>query len=151
MLLALAVSGYVGNVVTSTSGLLWNGASMFLSMLLSVLFIVAVTVLVAVLAARKARAITPVNALRQGLGTHTFKKNVAPLETSRFPLNVGISVKNFALNLKTNIVVFVLMILFSALGVVAGTLYHNFVTDISAFKTMVGFEPAGVMLMASDT
>jgi len=149
-LLGLLVSGYVGNVVSATSGLLWSSASFFIPSLIAVLAIIAVTFLVTYLVARKSKNITPINALRQGLGNHYFKRNHAPLEKTKMPLNIAVAVKSFFGNIKNNITAFVVLFLFGFMGVLGFTLYHNFVTDTSAFKKMIGGEQSEVLLVAKD-
>lgn len=148
VLLGALAMGYVGEIISSTSGLLWNNTAFFVPAFLAVLLICSLTALITLLISRKSKKITPINALRQGSGNHTFIKNRAPLDKTKLPLNLNVAAKNFAHSIKNNIVTFCVVFLFAMLTVLSSTLYHNFVVDLSAFKKMVGLETAEIQISA---
>lgn len=149
VLIALGLSGTIGNIISSTSGLLWSGASMLLPTILAVLFVVGIVVLITYLMAGKSKKITPINALRAGLNNHTFIKNTVPLEKTKMPVNVSMAAKQFLGNLKNNIAVFIVVILFAFMTILTSTLYYNFVVDTTAFNQMAGIELVEVLVSAN--
>lgn len=138
--LTVALGGVIGNIISSTSGLLWTGSSAFVPIIISVIAVTGVVIFITYLMANRFKKITPINALRAGLSNHSFKKNTAPFNESKMPLNLNIAAKNFRINLKNNITAFVMMIMFGFMTVLGFTLYHNFVEDTEAFKQMSGLE-----------
>jgi len=148
-LLSFSLAGVIGNVISSTSGLLFGGVAPFiLPAVIAVFAVAGISTLIIWLVARKARTVTPINALRQGLSHHSFKKNVAPFDKTKLNLNLNMAIKQFVNNIKNNAVVFVVVFLFSLLTVITATLYHNFVQDTTAFKQMLGAEPAEILVTA---
>lgn len=148
--ISMFTNGFVGNIISSTSGLLWSSSATFLPSLLSLVLIVLVTMLVTLIASRKTKNVTPINAMRSGLSNHSFKKNVVAMEKSHLSLNANIAVKNAVLNKKNNIVALILVFLFSTLVVLTSVLYHNFVTEKTAFSQMIGLETAELQVSTSD-
>jgi len=148
-ILTVALGGVIGNLISSTSGLLWNGASAIIPIILSVLSVIGIIVLITYLMARRSKKVTPINALRSGLSHHSFVKNTAPLEKSKLSLNINIAVKHFRRNLKNNITSFIMVVMFAFMTVLGFTLYHNFVVDTNAFREMSGLE-MGILIQFSD-
>ncbi|MCL1901142.1 MAG: ABC transporter permease [Firmicutes bacterium] len=148
-ILTIALGGFISNIVSSTSGLLWSGSSMLVPIIIAVLSVIAVVVLITYLMSRRSKSVTPINALRSGLSNHSFVKNTAPLEKSKMPLNVNIAAKQFKRNLKNNISAFVMIVMFAFMTVLGLTLYHNFVTDTDAFRQMSGLE-MGIIVQFSE-
>ena len=149
VLLTLASSGVIGNVISSTSGLLWSGASMFTPIVIAVLSVITVVVFITYFMSRRSKSVTPINALRSGLTNHSFIKNIIPLEKSKMPLNVSIAAKHFSRNLKNNITSFIMIVMFAFMTVLGFTLYYNFVTDTNAFREMSGLE-MGIIVQFSE-
>ncbi|MCL2798069.1 MAG: hypothetical protein FWD58_08470, partial [Firmicutes bacterium] len=149
VLLGLATAGYVGNVVSMTSGLLFGGAAFGVPAVLSVAAVTAVTLAVTYFVAKSSKKVTPINALRSGLGSHNFKKNYAPLEKTKMPLNLAVALKSFLGGIKNNVTAFIVLFLFGFTCVLGFALYQNFVVDTAAFKQMIGVEPAEVQVGAN--
>jgi|GEM_PF-1245938 len=147
--LTIALDGVVGNIVSSTAGLLWSGSAMTVPIIIAVLAVIGVVTLTAYLMARRSKKVTPINALRQGLSNHTFKKNAVPLEKSKMPLSLNIAAKNLRNNLKNNITAFIMVCMFGFITVLSFTLYHNFITDKNAFKQITGTEVNAIEVSAA--
>jgi len=150
VIISIPLMGAVGNLTASTSGLLWAGLSMVVPSIISVIIILGIIILTTFLIARRTKKITPINALRSGLDTHNFKKSAVKLDTGKLPLNISMAIKQFKTGYKRNIAAFITLILFGFVMVLGFTMHYNFVVDTSAYRQMVGAEPAHVRIVAFD-
>ena len=82
--------------------------------------------IIVLLSVRKINKLDPIIALRDGIETHSFKKNHVPLSKSKLPINMSISLKNMYKNIKQNIVSFVTVLFLCFLMVIAMAMYQNF-------------------------
>jgi len=150
VIISIPLMGAVGNLTASTSGLLWAGLSMAVPSIIAVIIVLGIIILTTYLIARRTKKITPINALRSGLDTHNFKKSAVKLETSKLPLNISMAIKQFKTGYKRNIAAFITLILFGFVMVLGFTMHYNFVVDTSAYRQMVGAEPAHIRIVAFD-
>ena len=150
VILAIPIMGAVGNIVASTTGLIWAGLSMLLPTIISMVAVVGIITLATYFVARRTKRITPIVALRSGIETHSFKKSATNLTKTKMPLNMTMAVKMFRSNFKRNIAVFITLSLFSFMAVLGFTAHYNFVVDTSAYRAMVGMEPAHVRLITPN-
>ncbi|MCL2848026.1 MAG: ABC transporter permease [Firmicutes bacterium] len=148
IIITIPLMGIVGTMVSSTSGLLWANMGMILPSIIAVVAVLGTIMLVSFLIVRKAKKITPINALRNGLENQIYKKSITNLESSVMPLNISMAGKQFKTNFKRNITAFLTLTLFGFMTVLGFTMHHNFVTDTSAYRDMVGFEPAHIRIVA---
>jgi len=81
---------------------------------------------VAAFSTRKISKIDPILALRDGTEAHNFKKNFFRLDKSVANLNVSLSLKHFTVNIKQNIITFVVTGLMVFCCVIAVMLNENF-------------------------
>lgn len=88
-------------------------------------------------AARKIKQIEVIRALRQGLQTHSFKRNVVPLATTHLPLLSALGLKTAAARWKQNIVVAITMLMLTLVVVFALTLFDNMIMDSKPFIDMI--------------
>lgn len=94
------------------------------------------------LSARRIKKIEPITALRQGVSTHSFKRNHVPLSQTRLPLNVALAVKTTCMSIKQNMIVCVTMLVFSLLIVFSCLMIRNIILDTQPFIHMVVGETA---------
>lgn len=94
------------------------------------------------LSARKIRKIEPIMAMRQGISTHSFKKNHVPLDSSSIPLNPALAMKTTLSGFKQNFTVSVTMLIISLVIVFAATMVRNVITDIQPMIDMIAGERA---------
>jgi len=146
---SIALMGVVGNMIAATSGLRWGRVSMILPIIIAIVAVIGLITGVTYLIARRSKKITPINALRAGLNTHSFQKSATALDTSTLPLSASMAAKQFKTGFKRNIASFITLTLFAFLNVLSFTLYHNFVRDTSAYRQMVGFETAQLHIFTS--
>lgn len=96
------------------------------------------------LSTRKIRKIEPVVALRQGIKTHSFKRNVFPLADTKAPLGVSLTLKTTFGNMRQNVTMLLTVIALSLLMVFSCVMLQNFVIDSTPFLGLVAGEQADV-------
>lgn len=138
----------IGDIAAGTAGLLWNLTPNPMGMLVSLLIIVGLIILVAVASGRKIKKITPIIALRNGVRTHNFKRNVFPLEKSSLNVNISMVLKSIFGNIKQNLAILIIVIGLTFAGVFSLQLYSNLVEDKEAFNNMMGFPLADLWFTA---
>ncbi|GFI44083.1 hypothetical protein IMSAGC018_01762 [Lachnospiraceae bacterium] len=94
------------------------------------------------ISSRRIRKVEPIVALRQGIKTHTFKKNHVPLETTRAGLNLALALKTAFSGMKHNVTVCITMLVLSLVAVFSGVMFENMITDMTPFLNMIVGETA---------
>lgn len=143
-LVSLFTFGLIGDLVASTSGLLWINSVNIIPIILSIIIICGLTSLIAFIVTRKYKHITPINALRQGESHHNFRKNTIPLDKYKIPLNLHLGLKRCCKNLKNNITLFTVVSLLVFISSLVFTMSYNLNVDTTAMVQMVGLEMAEV-------
>lgn len=92
------------------------------------------------LASRRIRRIEPITALRQGIETHSFRKNHLPLEGSRAPLNLALALKTVLSEKKQSVTVGVTVLVLSLILVFSGVMFENFIVDQQKFIDLIAGE-----------
>ena len=101
------------------------------------------------LSSRGIRTLTPISALRQGMGPHSFKRNYFPLERSRGPLPWLLAMKYGMQARRQALTMFIIIAVVGfAVGVGAST-YQNLTVDPDAFTRLFMGEPADVQVTAT--
>jgi len=147
---SFAVSPAVSGVVSSSIGLRWQTGISLKAAIVSFVIIVISVLAIAYFSAVKIKKITPLTALRNGIGTHNFKKNSIPLDKTKLNLNVALGIKAFIYNKKQNFIVGIIIMLLSVICVFAFTMYYNFVIDSSEMIKLVGMENADVQMTTQE-
>lgn len=107
------------------------------------LAIIGGTVALAVwLSARRIRKIDPVAALRQGVLTHSFKRNHVPLKETGAPLHLALALKTTLSGVKQNVTVCITMLVLSLVVVFAGLMVENVIVDMEPFVNLIVGETA---------
>lgn len=94
------------------------------------------------LSARRIKKIEPITALRQGVLTHSFKRNHVPLEKTRMPLQLALALKTTLSGIKQNVTVCITMLVLSLVVVFTGLMVENMIVDMQPFIDMVVGETA---------
>ena len=133
-----AISVMLGRAVTSSGDLI---------LIIPVaLFVLAVILLFALAKARKVKKYPPVIAFRKGIKTHSFKRNVLPMDKLKGNVNVRIAFKESLRNIKTQIGVGICIVL-SGIALVFGVLnYDFFKVGAMAFSSIVGMEEPDLVI-----
>ena len=94
------------------------------------------------LSSRRIRKVEPIVALRQGIKTHTFKRNHVPLEKTRAGLNLALALKTTFSGMKHNVTVCITMLVLSLVAVFSGVMIENMIADMTPFLNMIVGETA---------
>lgn len=137
---------WVGKVLALQTGLLWTQGFAPVINLVSMGFILLIIAVVSIISALKIRKTNPVQALRGGTTTHSFKKNHFPLENAKAPLSIVLSFKSVIQNIKQSFMIFVVMTAVSFTAVFAIIMYYNAVIDTSTFAKLPGDELSSALL-----
>ncbi len=150
LIVAVGVSSPVGNMISTSIGLRWIGKISGIAILASTFVNLLLIITVTNMAARKLRKISPLAALRDGIETHSFKRNYLPLEKSGLPLNFSIGIKGLLFNGKQNIVMAVIISLLTFACVYAIGMYYNFVINDTAMLNLVGMPTAELQMWVEE-
>lgn len=116
--------------------------------LLSVSSLCGIVVLAVYMSSHRIRKIEPVTALRQGVMTHSFKRNHVPLEHTRVPLSFALALKTTFSGIKQNITICLTMFVLSLVIVFSGVMLENVIWDIEPFINMIVGETADSSISA---
>lgn len=86
---------------------------------------------------RRIRKVEPIVALRQGVQTHTFKRNHVPLEKTQVPLNLALALKTMMSGMKHNVTICITMLVLSLVAVFSGLMVRNMIMDSTPFLDMI--------------
>ncbi|WP_405174627.1 ABC transporter permease [Paenibacillus sp. FSL H8-0261] len=145
-LISVLVMPLVGNMISSSVGLLWPTTFELLSALLSLLIVTVLILLVAYLSSRKIRRITPIAALQSGLLTHNFKKNHFQLASTSLNLQFALSLKSLFRQTKQNFMIVLIVAGLTFSSIFCSILNFNFKGDTSAVLDLVGLERTNLQL-----
>lgn len=96
------------------------------SSIITILSLITIIILTVLFIARKINKIHPITALREGIETHSFKKNRIELEKTKLPINISLALKTMFTNIKQNIATFVIVFFLVFAGVIALVMFQNF-------------------------
>lgn len=157
MLQFLAIAGFAAVLGAAMSYVLFPGVNdMMVSqtgipyeihilpepLLLTLAVVCSAVALTVWLSARRIRKIPPIDALRQGIQTHSFRRSRIPLDKTRVPLNAALSLKTALSGMKYNLTICVTMLLLSLMLVFSGLMLENVIVDITYFLNLVVGEMA---------
>lgn len=126
ILLSMVTKGFTEMLLGITTGILWTiSFDLGVALISSVTQIVIIAFMTFLLSLR-IRKISVLNALRDGINTHNFKKNYIPLEKTILPLNVALGFKNLINGRKQNISIGIIVAILTFSIVYSFTMYYNF-------------------------
>lgn len=141
-----ALMPLIGKVLTLLTGLIWVQRFDMLINFVSISLVAFSVVIVTVVSAFRVRKIFPVDALRDGIQTHSFRKNYFPLEKSRGRLHFLLGLKSIFTSVKQQIMLFIIITILSFASIFSMVLYYNIVNDKTAFLNLFGVEQADVLV-----
>lgn len=137
-----------GGMMASLSGLMWSVSFEPAVNLMSILIVALLVFAVAGSMALKVRKLPPVIALRGGIQTHSFRKNLIPLATSKGGLHFLLACKTMLAHVKQNITIAVIMASVTFASIFSIVLYYNIAADKTGFLHLVGSETSDVLVVA---
>lgn len=112
----------------------------------TLLLIEGVVLFVVWLSARGIKKIEAITAIRQGIRTHSFKKNHIPLERTKAPLTLALALKTTLSGMKQNITVCITMLILSLILVFSGLMWRNMIVDMQPFADLIAGESADSLI-----
>lgn len=132
----------INDMMVAQTGIPYTVRFQLLPVLFTMIFISAVVAAAVYFSARKIKKIEPIMAMRQGIATHSFKKNHIPLEKSSMSINTALAMKTTLSGFKQNLTVCITMLVVSLILVFSATLFKNAIMDSKALSEMIAGEYA---------
>ena len=146
--LVYLVMPFLSKILVSQYGMPYSVSFSFLAFIIVIAFISTIIILLVFLFTRRISKIDAIVALKDGIETHNFKRNIIPFEKSKLGLNLTLALKSFFNNIKQHIITFIVLLGLTFGGVIACVMLENFGTNpnisILAFETCSG-------VVSSDT
>lgn len=101
------------------------------------------------LSARRLRKLEPITALRQGVRTHSFRKNHVPLERTHAPLSLALALKTALSGLRQNVILFLTILSLSLLLVFSGLMWRNVIVDFTPVAQFIIGESTSTSISVS--
>lgn len=151
VLLTGVIMPFVARVMEGQIGLMWQPGIDLLTGILTVSLTIGFILLLAYLSARRVKKLYPLTALRDGITTHSFKKNYFPLEKTKRSLTVVLSFKQMLQSKKQLLMVTLIVVGLTFSAVASLTIYYNMVVDNEAFGNTIGGMVADVGVAVEDS
>lgn len=136
----------VNSMLISQTGIPYGMRFVFSAGIITVAIFVVCILLTIFLSCLKIRKIEAIDALRDGITTHSFKKNVFNLDKKGLSLNVGLGLKTMLNNIRGNITVLVTSLVLSFVLVFdLMLLFNSVITMKPMIKLICAITPDGIV------
>lgn len=132
----------VNGMMIAQTGIPYSVHFLPLPALLTLVCTVGSVALAVWLASRRIKKIEPIVALRQGVRTHSFRRNYVPLEKTRAPLHLALALKTTLSGMKQNVTICITMLVLSLVVVFSGLMFENMLVDMGPFIDLIVGETA---------
>ncbi len=146
---AMGTFDYFGDVLSFVIGLSWNQPLNWTVALITFFGLTLLVCLVTLIIGRQYNRITVLDALRGGITTHNYRKNLFSFENTPVPVPVVLSLKDTLGGLKKNIILSFIIFMLSVFTIVGFGLNENFGKNPESMIKMMGFE-LGDMIVSGD-
>ena len=150
VILAIIIMPLVASVMEGQIGLIWQPGIDLLTGILTVSLAIGFILLLAYLSASRIKKLYPLTALRDGITTHSFKKNYFPLEKMRRSFIMALSLKQVFQNKKQLLMVTLIVIGLTFSAVASLTIYYNMVVNNETFGNTIGGIVSDVSVVVED-
>ena len=133
---------FINRMMAAQTGIPYTIRFLPLPFFMTIITLCSASALVAWLASRRIRKVEPVVALRQGVHTHSFRKNHIPLEQTKAPLSFALALKTTVSDIKHSFIVCITMLVLSLIVVFSGLMTENMILDITPFLNLIVGETA---------
>lgn len=140
LLLSICGEGIVGNILAMLLGLRYNVAFDVAYGTITFLFVMGVVLLITYISSRTYKKVNVLDALRGGIHTHNFKKNVVPLHKTKLPVGIAIGAKNILGAKFKNMSIFIIIAILSFASCIGFGIYDNFALNKEFMLQLVGAE-----------
>ncbi|MDF2511878.1 MAG: hypothetical protein K0S04_1744 [Herbinix sp.] len=138
----------VEGVFEQLAGLSWKQGFDVMSSAIVMSVIMVLVVVTTLLSAGKIRRLHAIEALRNGIKHHNFKRNFFPLSKAKCQIHVALAAKNFFDSIKQNIFLFIILSVMTFAGIYSGSGMFNSVLRPERFIEVMSEENATVTLKA---
>lgn len=132
----------VNSMMVAQTGIPYTVHFLPLPLLCTFLILGGVVALTVWISSRRIKKTDPIVALRQGVQTHSFKRNHVPLEKTQAPLHFALALKITISGMKQNFIVCITMFVLSLVVVFSGVITENVIADMSPFVNLIIGETA---------
>lgn len=140
----------IAGIVSGSIGMRWKTETDVVAAIVSIAVVLFLILAAVTMTSRRYKKITTLDALRDGIETHSFKRNHLPLQKSCFGLNTSLGLKTMLHNKKQNVAMVIIVTLLSYASVLMLMLYYNFVFDNQALINLVGIEKPNVQFIVAE-
>ena len=139
-LVAALVQGKLGFIMLYLIGLSWNQKAdlmVFAGVVAGICFIIAVFTLIL---GREYKKTSVLDALRGGINTHNYKKNVFPFDKTSLPVSLTLALKETFGKFKSQIGVIVIMAILAFSAAMGFGIYENMGKDVDSLLRISGLD-----------
>lgn len=150
LMLSVCGEGIVGNIQANLVGLHYNVGFDFKYGLISFAIVLLIVCFITYISSRTYKKLNVLDALRGGIHTHNFKKNVIPLHKTRLSVNTAIGMKNILGAKLKNMGILLVVAILSFACCVGFSLYENFARNTDNLLKIVGGELGTAVVFAEN-
>ena len=126
IIISYALMPLFATIVVGQMGIPYHLSFNLLSTVIPVGFVVLFTLIVTSVSGTKVSRILPIVALREGVESHNFRKNHVALHKTHLSLNSSLAMKTFFINMKQNVITFIVIGCMVFCCVISLLMYENF-------------------------
>ena len=149
-MLALFTFTPFGSLISVVLGLYWNQPIDVKTAVITVLGIVTLVLAVSFIASAGYKKVSVLDALRGGVSTHNYRKNVFPFDKTALPVPVVFALKDTFGAIGGSILVALMVMFLDVATNVGFGLYENFATDPELFYRVFAMEVPNVYVADND-
>ncbi|MCL2717903.1 MAG: ABC transporter permease [Lachnospiraceae bacterium] len=149
ILLALPLFSVIRQILASISATTWTLTANFPLALIFSIFISASLLLLVLLSCRRIHKIPPVEALRGGIATNSFRRNYFPLKKGLGNVHIRLGFKNMMAYAKQYLMIGAVLMASTYAIIIIAALYQNFVINNTALIQMTGIEIADIDIIVT--
>ena len=138
--LAAILQGKIGSIMIFLMGLPWNQKADIMVLVGVVLGICFIIMVFALFLGRQYKKVTVLEALRGGINTHNYKKNLFPFERSALPISATMALKETFGKFRSQIGIIIIMAILSFSAAMGIGMYENMGKDVDTLLTISGLD-----------
>ncbi|MFV0393380.1 MAG: FtsX-like permease family protein [Coprobacillaceae bacterium] len=150
IIISYQVIPWFSSLLAAQAGIIWEQGIDMLTNSITLTILLTATVLMAYSASRKILSLHPIMALRGGINTHNFKRNILPLDKAKGNITVILAIKQFIQSIKRNIWITLVIILATFTACFSGILYCGAVLDDVYFTNIFAGEVADLQAITNN-
>lgn len=139
-LLAALLQGKIGIIMLFLLGLSWNQGPDTMVFAGVVIGIVGMITVFTLFLGREYKKTSVLEALRGGINTHNYKKNVFPFDKTNLPISLTLALKETFGKFRAQIGVILMMAVLSFAAAMGYGIYENIAKDVDALLTISGID-----------